>query len=222
MHDSKQSGSRSFSYDAEKQYYSQKWPEVAKPYLHLEPHLRCWLDPKAVFTGRRVLDIGAGELTYTRLIADRFRPQAIVGCELFRERMLPAFRANENPILKAVAGDCFHLPFRNRSFDVVIASLVLHQLPNLKDVALELARVLKPGGLFIGWEPNPFNPVILYRYLAAARSGNQFIFWPHKFRPVFESAGFSATTQFFYAKLPWTRNRFLGTCIGIVARLQNG
>ena len=211
-----------FSYELEKRYYSQRWPVEAAPYEHLDPYLRCWLDPEAVFGGKRVLDIGAGECTYTRLIADRFVPGVIVACELFRERMLPAFRANQNPSLKAVAGDCFHLPFRSRSFDVVFASGVLSQLPNLKDAVFEIARVLKPGGLFAGWDPNPFNPVILYRYLATPRSANQFIFWPHKIRPVFESVGFTGTTRFFYAKLPWTRSRFLGTCVGILAYLPDG
>src|SRR5262245_26459391 len=109
----RQSSPESFSYDAEKQYYSQRWPEGAKPYLHLERYLRCWLEPDQLFRGNRVLDIGAGELTYTRLIADRFGPKEIVACELFRERMLPAFRENRNPSLKAVTGSCFQLPFKS-------------------------------------------------------------------------------------------------------------
>jgi len=218
----KRSEPQTFSYEAEKNFYIGRLPREALPYLHLEPYLRCWLDPERVFGGKRVLDIGAGECTYTRLVADRFGPHSIVACELFYERMLPAFRAYQNPVLKAVAGDCFHLPFRNRSFDVVMASLVLHQLPNLKDVVMELARVLKPGGLFVGWNPNPFNPFMLYHFFVKPCSPNQYLFWPHKVCPVFEDSGFTATTRFFYAKLPWVRNRFLGTCIGIVAQLQNG
>lgn len=208
---------RSFSYEAEKQYY-RNWPTRAKPYLHLEQYLHCWMDPKEVFTGKRVLDIGAGEMTYTRLIADRFAPQEIVACELFSERMLPAHRDNQNPKLKSVTGSCFQLPFRSKSFDVAFASGVLSQLSDLKEALIEIGRVLKPEGLLVGWDPNPFNPVILYRYLATPRSPNQSIFWPHKVRSIFQSAGFSSTTRFFYARLPWTRSRFLGTCIGTVAR----
>jgi len=218
MRDTKGLSSLSFVYEAEKEYYSQGWPKEAQPYLHLERYLRCWMDPSEVFTGKRVLDIGAGEMTYTRLIADRFGPKEIVACELFRERMLPAFRDNRNAKLKAVTGSCFQIPFKSALFDVAFASGVLSQLPNLKDALFEIGRVLKPGGLLVGWDPNPFNPVILYRYLATPRSPNQSIFWPHKVRPLFQSAGFSATTHFFYARLPWTRSRFLGTCIGMVAR----
>src|SRR5215470_1229553 len=120
---------RAFSYELEKLYYSQKWPEEAKPYLHLESYLRCWLDRDKVFVGKRVLDVGAGECTYTRLIADRFDPEEVVACELFRERMLPAVRVNRNPKLRFVSGNCFQLPFRGGSFDVVFGSFILHQIP---------------------------------------------------------------------------------------------
>jgi SAM-dependent methyltransferase len=220
MLDSAESNSKAFSYDGEKRYYSQHWPDIAKPYLHLERYLRCWLDPEKIFHGKRVLDIGAGELTYTRLIADCFHPKDIVACELFCQRMLPAHRENTNRTLKAVCGNCYRLPFRDASFDVAVASLVLSQLPELQNVIREISRVLKPGGVFIGWEPNPYNPIILYRYLATPRSPNQFMFWPKKFLPLFEAEGLSTSATFFYARLPWTRNRFLGTCIGIIAHLQ--
>ncbi|HMD80929.1 MAG TPA: class I SAM-dependent methyltransferase, partial [Anaerolineales bacterium] len=136
-------------------------------------------------------------------------------------RMRPAFLENRNSRLKAVTGSCFQFPFRSDLFDVVFASGVLSQLPDLKDALGEVGRVLKPGGVFVSWDPNPFNPVILYRYLATPRSPNQFIFWPHKVLPLFKSSGLSASTKFFYARLPWTRNRFLGTCIGIVAHLHH-
>lgn len=211
--------SRLLLYDAAKSFYGQGWPKKPKPYLHLESYLRCWLDPETVFSGKQVLDVGAGECMYTRLIADQFRPKTIVACELFRERMLPALRANSSPALKAVAGDCFRLPFQTQSFDVVVASLVMSEIPCLLDAILEIRRVLRPRGLFVGWDPNPYNLVILYRYLAKPCSANQSLFWPHKVRPIFESCGFTTAIRFFYGKLPWTKNRFLGTCIGIVATL---
>ena len=208
----------SYSYEDERRYYSRRWPTDAKPYLHLDAHLRCWLDAERVFRGKRVLDVGAGECTYTRLIADRFEPQRIVACELFAERMQPAFRENSNPRWGAVSGDCFRLPFRNGSFDVVFASLFLSQLPNLSDAIREFRRLLAPEGIFVGFEPNPFHPVILYRYLTKPHSANQYLFWPHKVCPVFKANGFAPRTQFFYAKMPWIRNRLLGPCIGVLAR----
>lgn len=206
----------SFSYESEKGYYSQRWPEEAKPYLHLEPYLRCWLDPEAVFWGKRVLDIGAGECTYTRLIADKFAPKEIVACELFRERMLPAARASRSSNLKFIAGDAFCLPFRDGSFEVVFGSLVLHQLPNLEEIITEIRRVLGVDGCYIGIEPNPHHPVHLYRYVRGNHSPNQYLLGP-KHLGAFEKVGFEVSIQYFWVKLPRLRNPLLGTCMGIVA-----
>jgi ubiquinone/menaquinone biosynthesis C-methylase UbiE len=211
---------KTFSYEAEQQYYSKRWPTQALPYLHLEPYLRGWLDPEIIFSGKHILDVGAGECTYTRLIADRFKPERIVACELFRERLMPAFREVKCPHFKAVVGNCFSLPFQERSFDVVFASLMLCEMPNLKDVLGEFVRLLKPGGIFVGFEPNPFHPVILYRYFMKPRSTNHYLFWPKKILPIFKSAGLITQTKYFYARMPWVQSRFLGTCIGMIARKQ--
>lgn len=208
-----------FSREFEKNYYSQRWPEEALPYLHLEPYLRCWLDPEEVFSGKRVLDIGAGECTYTRLIVEKFGPKEIVACELFRERMLPAARANRNSHLKFVSGDAFCVPFQSHSFEVVFGSLVLCQLPNLAQIAREIQRILVGNGYYIGIEPNPYHPVHLYRYWGENHSPNQYLFGPRHLA-AFEDAGFGVRIRYFYAKLPFVRNRFLGTCMGIIAKAR--
>jgi ubiquinone/menaquinone biosynthesis C-methylase UbiE len=209
-------GEKAFSYESEKVYYGQRWPQEAKPYLHLEPYLRCWLDPEAVFGGKRVLDIGAGECTYTRLIAEKFGPREIVACELFCERMLPAVRANRSPNLRFVAGDAFRLPFQDESFDIVFGSFVLCQLPDLDEIISEVRRVLLDNGHYIGIEPNPYHPIHLYRYIRGNHSPNQYLFGPQHLS-AFRKAGFEVTIRYFYAKLPRILSRFLGTCMGIVA-----
>lgn len=208
-----------FSYELEKGYYCQRWPDKAKPYLYLEPYLRCWLDADKVFAGKRVLDIGAGECTYTRLIADRFGPAEVVACELFRERMLPAALENQNPILRFIVGDCFRLPFQSGSFEVVFGSLVLCQLPGLGAAVGEISRVLSSDGLYVGIEPNPFHPVHFYRYVRRGHSPNQYLFGPRHLT-IFKNVGFDVTLRYFYAKLPFIRNRLLGPCMGILARLS--
>ena len=103
-----------YSYEREQDYYSRDWPKQAQPYQHLDEYLKCWMDPHEIFGGKTVLDIGAGECTYARLIADRFAPRQVVACELFHQRMLPAARANLIPNLKFVVGDAFRLPFADR------------------------------------------------------------------------------------------------------------
>ena len=207
---------RTYSHALEKHYYSRSWPIQAQPFLHLEPYLRCWSDPDKIFRGKRVLDIGAGECTYTRLIAERFAPASVVGCELFPERMQPAADVNQRRNLRFVAGDCFQLPFRDSSLDVVFGSFILHQIPNLDPVVSEIQRVLSKNGRYVGIEPNPFHPLHLYRYLRGKHSKNQYLL-RSKNLDAFRKTGFAVKLRYFYAKLPWLRGPFLGTCIGIVA-----
>src|SRR5436309_6890808 len=146
-----------FSKELEEGYYSKNWPDEAVRYSHLEPYLRCWLDPEAVFKGKTVLDIGAGECTYTRLIAERFGPHRVIACELFRQRMLPASRVNAFSNLHFIAGDCFRLPVHDESCDVVWGGGILCQLPDLEHAVAEIHRVLKPSGVYIGVRQSPFQ-----------------------------------------------------------------
>src|SRR5437899_6417091 len=132
-----------FSHRLEKDYYSRKWPTVAMPYLHLEGYVRGWMDP-IVFKGKTILEIGAGEGGYSRLIAGLFDPKRVIACELFRERLLPAARENCDSRVSFVAGDCFRLPVRNESCDVIWGSGVLSQLPNLVDAVAKFAGSSRP------------------------------------------------------------------------------
>lgn len=206
-----------YSYQREKEHYAKNWPQQAKPYLHLERYLRCWLRPEEVFQDRWILDMGAGECTYTRLISDRFEPAKVIACELFFQRMLPAFRENQSPRLQFVAGDCFHLPFRDRCFGVVFGSFILHQIPDLEPVAREIQRVLRDDGSYVGIEPNPLHPLHLYRYLRGRHSPNQYLLRPRDL-DVFRRNGFGVRVKHFYARVPFARGRLFGTCMGIVAR----
>jgi len=208
---------RTFSYDGERRHYAQSWPRAPRPYHQVEAYLRCWMDPDTMFGGNRVLDIGAGECLYTRLIAERYAPRLVVACELFRERLLPAAREQrQHARLRFIAGDCFRLPLHDGAFQVVFGSLVLHQLPNLHDVVQEIRRVLSDGGCYVGIEPNPWSPPHLVRYLKGDHSPNQYLLGPRHLK-VFTEAGFSLTIRYFCAKLPWLRGRYLGTCLGITA-----
>lgn len=211
---------KSFFYDLEREYYSQKWPQEPKPYRHLHEYFRPWLDPEGVFGGKDVLDVGAGECATTRMVEECFSPRRIVAVELFPRRMEPAFRANQSGRIKFVAGDCFRLPFPDASFDVVMGTLILHQLPDLERALGEIRRVLRNNGRYVGWEPNPFNVVIFFRYLAKPHSANQYLFWPWRIRRSFGRCGFHVGIRYFYAKFPRVRSRFLGSCVGLTAQCR--
>lgn len=212
---------QTFSAARERDYYARHWPRAVKPYRHLARYLRGWLDPDRVFRGRCVLDVGAGECTYTRLIAERFSPRVVVACDLFRERMAPAAQAPHPAGLHFTTGNGLQLPFRNGAFDVVFGSFVLHQLPDLRDAVQEIHRVLRPGGCYIGIEPSPYHPLHVARYLFGPHSPNQYLLGPRHLA-AFTDAGCSLTIRYFYAKRPWLRGRLFGTCMGITATMKGG
>jgi SAM-dependent methyltransferase len=207
-----------YSVEEERAYYSKNWPTRALPYRHLRSYVDAWLpEASSLLLGKSVLDIGAGEATYTRMLAETYSPRRMVACELFLERMIPAARENQSKNLHFVAGSCFSLPFADRSFDSVFASLVLHQLPDLEEAIAEIDRVLKPGGCFIGIEPNPCNPMIVFRFMRGRHSRNQYLLNKSHLLE-FVSRGFDMDIRYFYARFPRLRSRFLTTCMGVLAR----
>lgn len=51
---------------------------------------------------------------------------------------------------------------KSDSFDLVIMLDVLHHFPDTAYVLREIHRILKRGGTLIIFEPNPFNPLLVY------------------------------------------------------------
>ena len=52
------------------------------------------------------------------------------------------------------------LPFETASFDRVVMIDTIHHLEKHDETMAEVARVLKPGGLFLIFEPNKLNPLL--------------------------------------------------------------
>jgi ubiquinone/menaquinone biosynthesis C-methylase UbiE/uncharacterized protein YbaR (Trm112 family) len=106
-----------------------------------------------------VLDIGCAqgrsalpfvENIYTVIGFDIAKKMIEVGNSRFKEFANP-------PVL--FVGDATTIPIADNSADVVVLYGVLHHLPNPKQIAKEIARVLKPNGLFLSLENNrtPFR-----------------------------------------------------------------
>jgi SAM-dependent methyltransferase len=49
------------------------------------------------------------------------------------------------------------LPFRTESLDLVVAGEIVEHVPFPSDLVAEVARVLRPGGRFVGSVPNAFR-----------------------------------------------------------------
>lgn len=94
-------------------------------------------DFKALCEGKRVLDVGCG-FGRNRSVVESVGGEW-VGVEPFE---------GGNHTVIASADD---LPFEDSSFDVVVMDAVLEHLPNIEASFSEVGRVLKPGGVFVGY-----------------------------------------------------------------------
>ena len=208
-----------FNYEAERAYYSNPVASI-RPYEWLDKDLAAWVpDYPRLFHGKTILDMGAGECLQGMLIAERYAPRLIVPLELnFNQLTAVTAKSDAWPRMKLVSGDCYHLPFQNHTFDIAFGNGILHHLPNLPAVAREVARVVRPGGLYIGREPNFCNFVVRRRVLGTShRSENEHAIYVQDVQQAFRENGFTVTVDYFWRRFPWVRGRWLAAAMRILA-----
>ena len=91
---------------------------------------------------RRVLDAGCGDGVFARAVA----APAVVGVDM-GAAMVDRARMRGVDARQARIEE---LPFADGEFDVVVCNWVLYHLPDVDAGLRELARVLRPGGRFVG------------------------------------------------------------------------
>lgn len=99
--------------------------------------------------GKRVLEIGAGAAQCSRYLASR--GVRVVATDLADGMLDHAARLNREVGIdvELLRADARRLPFKDEEFDVVFTSFgVLPFVPDLGDVHREVARVLRPGGVW--------------------------------------------------------------------------
>lgn len=114
--------------------------------------------------GKTVLDYGCGHGMHSVSIA-RFGGK-VTGVDLSEESLKIAKSRTEKEgvggQIQFVAGDCETLPFADQSFDIVFDGGTFSSL-DIEKAFLEIARVLKPGGLLIGIETLGHNPLANFK-----------------------------------------------------------
>lgn len=108
--------------------------------------------------GMRVLEIGCGTGTNLKLYQQ-------AGCEVYGIDLSPSMvkvaskKLGEQAHIKL--GDASHMPYSEGYFDLVIAMLTLHEMPNSirSSIVGEMARVVKQNGrlLFVDFHPGPIQ-----------------------------------------------------------------
>ena len=110
--------------------------------------------------GRKVLDVGcrAGALTCAYLDGND-----VVGLDVDRDALAEAAELG----IRTVWADAQRrLPFKDETFDVVVAGEVVEHLANPQAFFDEAFRVLRPGGTLVGSIPNAFRLKNRLRFLA--------------------------------------------------------
>lgn len=106
--------------------------------------------------GRDVLEIGSGRGGNCYYLRRYTRARRVVGLELC-EANLRLCRGPRFEQVGFVCGDAARLPFASASFDVVLNLESSHCYPDFPGFLSEVARVLRPGGIFAYadfWELN--------------------------------------------------------------------
>jgi ubiquinone/menaquinone biosynthesis C-methylase UbiE len=110
--------------------------------------------------GARVADLGCGSGVFTELL--QREGYAAVGFDI--NAKLVALGRSKYPGLDLIEADAENLPVDSESLDGVLLSGLLHDFPDPTRLIGEVCRVLKPGGRFVGFDPNRLNPIMwLYR-----------------------------------------------------------
>lgn len=199
------------------------------------PALESWLRLKLMSLRQRapggnLLDIGTGSGLVTRCAEGVFTLR--VGLDLSTKILA----TNRKAFDYGVTADVDALPFTDNSFDVVVCFAVLHHLYGFEGLVAEVARVLKPGGIFYSdHDLDAFfaqrfrGPLALYRKLRAASSRYHRVskeITPEIYHlaewqeggvdsaglvQLFKKAGFSVEVKFHWFGLAPILDRLLGT-----------
>jgi ubiquinone/menaquinone biosynthesis C-methylase UbiE len=110
----------------------------------------------------RVLDVGCGTGIYFPLVAPRVA--SMIGAELSSRYARLAHQNAGRYELENVAltvQDSFSLAFPDDAFDAALCVDALHHVFDLEGTLTEIARVVRPGGDVLIFEPNCLNPLLI-------------------------------------------------------------
>jgi ubiquinone/menaquinone biosynthesis C-methylase UbiE len=108
--------------------------------------------------GAKVLEIGCGRGIGAGLIHREFQPSLLQAMDLDMAMVRRAkgyMVRRANPEVSFFVGDVSRLPYRDASLDAVFGFGVLHHIPDWFGALSEVARVLKPAGLYFMEELYP-------------------------------------------------------------------
>jgi ubiquinone/menaquinone biosynthesis C-methylase UbiE len=126
-----------------------------------------------VSDAERILDVGCGTGSLTRVMLQSADIKSIVGVDLADVYLESARQTIRDPRVDFKTGDATSLPFADNSFDRAFAMLVLHFVPDAKKAVDEMRRVVRSGGVVAAtvWDGLGGMPALRLFWDAAATLG---------------------------------------------------
>ena len=111
-----------------------------------------WLRKNSDFKpGALVLEVGCGRGAGARLILQQFHPAFLQAMDLDIGMIRKArdyLSQESGKRISFYVGDAFRLPYKDETLDALFGFGVLHHIPDWQSALLEIARVLKTGGIY--------------------------------------------------------------------------
>jgi ubiquinone/menaquinone biosynthesis C-methylase UbiE len=143
--------------------------------------------------GHDVLEIGAGSGSVARQLLSKNPEIAWVAIDIDPHMTrAAATRLHGFPNASAKTADATAMPFPDDSFDSVVSCLMLHHIVDWERAVAEVARVLRPGGIFVGYDLARTPLASLFHRLDG--SPHRLIV-PEGFRAECENIGLTTTLQ---------------------------
>ena len=116
------------------------------------------------------------------------------------------------------------IPFDDREFDLVTAVCVYHHVPpdTRGSLTTEVARVLKPGGVFCIIEHNPYNPLTRLIVGRTPVDADAILLRPAETRALQQGAGLAVQEQDYFLYLPEPLYKHLSFVETLFAKLPLG
>jgi len=112
--------------------------------------------------GKKLLDIGCGSGAYTRKLADM--DYNVLGLDYSEHTIKRAVEKSNNKNISYIIGSLPYLPFKEKSFDIVICIGVFQTLDEYSAAIIDITKLLKEdGGVLILITLNSLSLRMLYK-----------------------------------------------------------
>ncbi|HEX2255275.1 MAG TPA: methyltransferase domain-containing protein [Afifellaceae bacterium] len=138
----------------------------------------------------KVLDLGCGLGAYHPGLEGVFGE--LHGADVSAKSV--ALAAENHPFVRYSTISGSRLPYADETFDMVYTVCVMHHVVPAEwgEFVCEMKRVLRPGGLGLVFEHNPYNPATQYIVRTCEIDKDAVLLRPSRLRELFRAAGFEA------------------------------